>query len=510
MANTRFGNFSNLSQGKKPISDEEALAILTNLGFIGQEFIPGATSIRKVMEGKPREAVEELQDWIPGNAAYQNWLNDKPQDWTRNAIDAMIMGKPITKGAKKAFEAIERIPKGGKEGFITLTKPTGQNKLKDVIEASNAAGQTITPEIEREIRDHIGIVKQFERNPSRANQRAVVNHYDRITPEAKQVIDGYLGQEQPHGFKPEGFDNWPVQDRIKYYEDQVAALPVPLEEVVKKSRQLKNENYGGHQDYGVIYNDAMTTDDYMKALLDKEAEEKAAAEAAANRPIEMVQVEDFGNGILHNEGPAAAPQGGHRNTYDHSRQFMDTELKQVPPIDRTGMIYGDNTDAMYDIYKAWRNSKPEEFKELSERYGFDWAGSRAISKLKERALSEKNMTDKMIKAVDPYYAAGVVGDSNVRLWNKIDALKAEGKTDKEIREILKDDLNKYQGQIERFKERMPSKGHNAQFDYDGATTQTLKALPSEEARALKALGIDTPEYNDLERLGNFYRVFFPK
>ena len=74
MANTRFGNFSNLSQGKKPISDEEALAILTNLGFIGQEFIPGATSIRKVMEGKPREAVEELQDWIPGNAAYQNWL----------------------------------------------------------------------------------------------------------------------------------------------------------------------------------------------------------------------------------------------------------------------------------------------------------------------------------------------------------------------------------------------------------------------------------------------------
>ena len=189
---------------------------------------------------------------------------------------------------------------------------------------------------------------------------------------------------------------------------------------------------------------------------------------------------------------------------------MDTELKQVPPIDRTGMIYGDNTDAMYDIYKAWRNSKPEEFKELSERYGFDWAGSRAISKLKERALSEKNMTDKMIKAVDPYYAAGVVGDSNVRLWNKIDALKAEGKTDKEIREILKDDLNKYQGQIERFKERMPSKGHNAQFDYDGATTQALKALPSEEARALKALGIDTPEYDQLERLGNIYRVFFPK
>lgn len=142
MANTRFGNFSNLSQGKKPISDEEALAILTNLGFIGQEFIPGATSIRKVMEGKPIEAVEELQDWIPGNAAYQNWLNDKPQDWTRNAIDAMIMGKPITKGAKKAFEAIERIPKGGKEGFLNvlpikneqgknyLTKATSPEELK--------------------------------------------------------------------------------------------------------------------------------------------------------------------------------------------------------------------------------------------------------------------------------------------------------------------------------------------------------------------------------------------
>lgn len=57
---------------------------------------------------------------------------------------------------------------------------------------------------------------------------------------------------------------------------------------------------------------------------------------------------------------------------------------------------------------------------------------------------------------------------------------------------------------------MPSSHNGAQFNYDGALTTSFHALPSEEARALKALGVDTPEYDELERLGNFYRVFFPK
>ena len=72
MANTRFGNFSELSQGKKPMDAEEAWIMLKQLGLLGQEFIPGATSVRKLMEGEPREAAEELQYWIPGNEAYQN------------------------------------------------------------------------------------------------------------------------------------------------------------------------------------------------------------------------------------------------------------------------------------------------------------------------------------------------------------------------------------------------------------------------------------------------------
>ena len=118
MANTRFGNFSELSQGKEPMTAEEAWIMLNQLGLIGQEFIPGATSVRKLMEGKPKEAVEELQDWIPGNAAYQNFIRGKEQDWVRNALDAMIIAKPFAKGAKKAMEAIEKMPKGGKEGFI--------------------------------------------------------------------------------------------------------------------------------------------------------------------------------------------------------------------------------------------------------------------------------------------------------------------------------------------------------------------------------------------------------
>ena len=496
MADTRFGNIQQFAQGKKPMTAKEAWIMLNELGLLAQEFVPGATSVRKLLEGKPKEALYELQDWIPGNAAWQNFINGREQDWTRNAVDAMSIANPLTKGVSKVMRAVEKVPKGGKEGFISLTKPTGQNKLKDVIEASNAAGQTITPAIEKEIRDHIGIYNQAKSNPSRSLQKQLSNHYNRITPEAKQVIDGYLGQWQSYGYKPKGFDNWPAQDRIKYYEDQVASLPVPLEEVVKKSKQLKNENYGGHQDYGVIYKDAISTDDYMKALLDKEAEEKAAAQAAAEAPITMTEVQDLSTGIL--PGQASTPKGGTRQTYDHSRPFMDTELKQIPGIDRTGMSYGDNTDAFYDVYKAWRDSEnPREA----------YAKLRA---LKDEAIKgKKRKSTSAIRSVDPYYNAGVVGDKNNKLWSKIKGLREQGKTDTEIRSLLKGWLDEYQGDLERFKARMPSKQKESMFVHDGALTNTFRATPSEEARALNALGINTPEYDELERLGNFYRVFFP-
>lgn len=486
---TRFGKFSDLVGDREPITDEEAWEVLKRLGLLGQEFVPGATSIRKLMEGEPVEAASEFNNWIPGGKAVENFVDDKPQDVVKNLLDAAIVAKPLAKGAKKVAEVVESIPKGGKEGFINLTKPTGQNKLKDVIEASNAAGQTITPEIEREIRDHIGVIKQFERNPSRANARLVENHYDRVSAEAKQVIDGYLGQEQQHGFKPEGFNDWSASDRMKYYEEQLDGLGVTPEEIIEKAKRLKDENYAGHQDYGVIYSDALTTDDYMKALLDKEAEQRAAAEA----PIQMTQVEDLSTGIIPSEGSSVS-QGGTRQSYDHSRPFMDTELRQVPGIDRTGMSYGDDTDAFFDIFQAWKNNPGNEEK--------------AIKQVIKEAKRERS--DKARTLVDPYYNAGVIGDSNNRLWAKINELREEGLSDAEIRSLLKDQLDAYQGDLERFKARMPSKQEAAQFILDGAKTNTLRALPSEEARALEALGITTPEYDKLEQLGNFYRILFGK
>ena len=500
MADTRFGNFQQLMQGKKPMTAKEAWIMLNELGLLAQEFVPGATSVRKLLEGKPIEALYDLQDWIPGNAAWQNFINGREQDWVRNGMDAMAIANPLTKGVSKVMRAVEKVPKGGKEGFISLTKPTGQNKLNDVIQASNAAGQTITPAIEKEIRDHIGLFNQMKRNPSRSLQKQISNHYDRITPEAKQVIDGYLGQKLGGLKKPEGFDNWPVNERKKFLEDHFYTdLYMSPEEGLKKSKLAKDENYGGHYDYGTIYSDVITTDDYMKALMDKVAEEKAAAQAAqaaAQAPITMTEVKDLSTGILPSE--ASVSLGGTRSAYNHSRPFMDTELKQVPGIDRTGMSYGDNTDAFYDVYKAWRDSEnPREA----------YAKLRA---LKDEAIKgKKRKSTSAIRSVDPYYNAGVVGDKNNKLWSKIKGLRAQGKTDTEIRSLLKGWFNEYQGDLERFKARMPSKQKESMFLYDGALTNTFRATPSEEARALKALGIDTPEYDELERLGNFYRVFFP-
>lgn len=513
MADTRFGNIQQFVQDKKPMTAKEAWLMLNELGLLAQEFVPGATSVRKLLEGKPVEALYELQDWIPGNAAWQNFINGRDQDWVRNSVDAMSIANPLTKGVSKVMRAVEKVPKGGKGGFITLTKPTGQNKLNDVIAASNAAGQTITPAIEKEIRDHIGLFNQMKRNPSRSLQKQISNHYDRITPEAKQVIDGYIGQKLGGLKKPEGYDSWPAKDRQKFLEDHFYTdLHMSPEEVIEKTKLAKDQNYGGHYDYGTLYNDLLTSDDYMKALMDKEVEEKAAAQAAQaakQAPITMTEVKDLSTGII--PGQSSTPKGGTRQTYDHSKQFMDTELKQVPGIDRTGMSYGDDTDAFYDIYKAWRDSKPDvHTRNVSKYLGYDVAGTQSLRDLSREAREGKNRSMSRVRQTDPYYNAGIVGDENKRLWDKIKLLRESGKSDAEIRSIMQKDLDKYQGDLERLKARMPSKAPNkSMFDYEGANTMVLKATPSEEARALKALGIDTPEYDELERLGNFYRVFFP-
>jgi hypothetical protein len=154
MANTRFGNFSELSQGKEPMTAEEAWIMLNQLGLLGQEFVPGATSVRKLMEGKPKEAVEELQDWIPGNAAYQNFIRGKEQDWVRNALDAMIIAKPFARGAKKAVEAIEKMPKGGKEGFIR-----NPNYIKPMSKAQREATDQAIKEWNKQVKTNAQMYK---------------------------------------------------------------------------------------------------------------------------------------------------------------------------------------------------------------------------------------------------------------------------------------------------------------------------------------------------------------
>jgi hypothetical protein len=388
--------------------------------------------------------------------------------------------------AGKITRKVNSLVPNPKGGFLNL-KP-GQNKLKDVMEASNAAGQIVTPEIEKEVRDHIGIWNKTQRQPTKANVKQMTRHYDEASPEAKQIIDGFLAQTQPHTPKPAGFDSWTPKERIEYLTSK---SPTGFDEVAEKAKSLHKENYGTHLDYGVISPDYISSDDFLKAKLDLEAEQKAVEEAAraaeAARPITTTQVQELSTGILPSE--SVPSMGGRRNTYDHSRQFMDTELKQVPGIDRTGMSYGDYTDAFYDINKAWMENPG--------------SAGMVIEKMSREA--KRKPTKASIKSTDPFYNAGVVGDKNKRLWDTINFLRSRGKTDEEIRLILQKDLDKYQGDIERFMNRMPSKQSNSRFTYDGAVTNKFNALPSEEARALKALGIDTPEYSRLERENDFYK-----
>ena len=489
MADTRFGNFQQLAQGKKPMTAKEAWIMLNELGLLAQEFVPGATSVRKLLEGKPIEALYDLQDWIPGNAAWQNFINGREQDWVRNGLDAMAVANPLTKGVSKVMRAVEKVPKGGKEGFITVSKG---DKLKDIITRAEEAGQGLTKEEEERVRKMIGHLNEGEAGNRKAMSK-FLKETDHLTPNERQVFNAFIAAKPNFknkdiernlkkldlGNKPEGFDNWPAKERLDFMDEHGIT------------------SYDANEPgYGVIHTGTFSPSDYDKALYDKALEEKAAAQAAEQAPITMTEVKDLSTGIL--PGQSSTPKGGTIQTYDHSRPFMDTELKQVPGIDRTGMSYGDNTDAFYDIYKAWRDSEnPREA----------YAKLRA---LKDEAIKgKKRKSASAIRSVDPYYNAGVVGDKNNKLWSKIKGLREQGKTDTEIRSLLKGWLNEYQGDLERFKARMPSKQKESMFLHDGALTNTFRATPSEEARALNALGIDTPEYDELERLGNFYRVFFP-
>jgi hypothetical protein len=398
--------------------------------------------------------------------------------------------------AGKLTKKLNKLVPNPKGGFIRVKQG---DKVKDILQKVSDAGQPLSQAQEAKLREAIGNYNAIMRGDRNAARKLIKFQGEaERDPALKQAYVGFLeskGDNTLGGIimpdvaghrgvtKPANFDSWTPDERINYIQGRVEFHGGSLDD-------LSEPLYKEHPEYGVLTDKGLRIEDYHKALLDKKVEEARAAEAA--RPITATQVQELSTGIV--PGQARVPQGGTRPSYDHSRQFMDTELKQVPGIDRTGMSYGDDTDAFYDIYKAWRDNPGKEEK--------------ALRKVVKEAKSKDNINTML--QTDPYYAAGVVGDKNNRLWERINKLREEGKTDAEIRSLLKDDLDKYQGYLERFKSRMPSKNKAAQFKYDGAATNVFKALPSEEARALKALGVDTPEYDQLERLGNFYRVFFPK
>lgn len=408
----------------------------------------------------------------------------------------------------KLLKNLNKMVPNPKGGFIRVKSG---DKLKNILQELKDKGQGLSPEQETKLRSAIGDYNNFMRTGDKSIGRRLIKFQNNteLDPELKQAYVAFLESKNDNSLgglivrdavgyrgitKPIDFESWTPDERIKYIKDRMEFHGGSLDDLSKPL-------YKEHPDYGVLTDNSLRIEDYHKALLDKKAEEAA-------RPITTTQVQEASTGILPVQ--SSVPQGGTRPTYDHSRQFMDTELKQVPGIDRTGMSYGDETDAFYDIYKAWRNAKPKYSPVANKLIGYDLNGSDAILELLKEAKAGKTRTNNSIIKVDPYYAAGVVGDENKNLWDRINFYRNRGKSDEEIRKILKKDLDKYQGNLERFKERMPSKGHGSTFYHDWANTNSFKATPSEEARALKALGIDTPEYDELERLGNFYKVFFPK
>ena len=224
------------------------------------------------------------------------------------------------------------------------------------------------------------------------------------------------------------------------------------------------------------------------------AELRAAEEAERAAQIQMPEFV----GGAYNAQPVVAQEvvnpRGPKNVYDHSRQFEDTALKEMPPVDRSGAKYYEDTDPLYDIYKVWR--------EHPEVVGGDRSGLQLKSILNKEYGGIDRTNPRMEQGLSPFEAAGIINNANVKLWDKINALRAEGKTDVQIREILADDLNKYQGMLERYKIRRDAS--KAVFDYDGAKTNYLIGSPSEKARASEAATVGSPNYAELDLLTKFY------
>lgn len=83
--------------------------------------VPGYPSLNGLINKKNygiRQALYDLQNQIvPFNGAYQDFINDRPQDWNRNAIEAALVMAPYMKGIGKKM-ATELGDVTGKGGFL--------------------------------------------------------------------------------------------------------------------------------------------------------------------------------------------------------------------------------------------------------------------------------------------------------------------------------------------------------------------------------------------------------
>lgn len=462
--------------------------------------VPGYPSLSGLMYKRgygPREALMDLQNQIvPFNGAYQDFINDRPQDWNRNAIEAALIFAPYAKVVGKKMAA-ELGDVTGKGGYLNVTTDVKHTTAKSVLQDAGLTGrekklfEEYAKGYNKMIQNPPRNMGEFQRQMTALNKIA-----EKAEPETREALMAFTNANairkqmaQYNGVttmpKPEGFDTWSAQDRVNWLNNNLADYEQKqmIDEGAKVLQRSKLSD-----NHGPIYPDIILDSDLRRARQDLAAEE---AERAAQ--IQMPEfVEEAYNAV-----PVAAQEvvnpRGPRNAYDHARQFEDTNLKIMPPVDRSGAAYYQDTDPLYDIYKIWR-----EHPEVSGD-----EGGNAIAKILNQKLGRADRNNPRNESVlSPFEAAGVINNANVNLWEKINALKAEGHTDAQIREILAEDLNKYQGLLERYKARRDAQ--TAQFEYDGAKTNYFVGSPSEKARASQAATVDTPDYAELDLLTKFY------
>lgn len=469
--------------------------------------VPGYPSLNGLINKKgygPREALADLQNQlVPFNGAYQDFINDRPQDWNRNAIEAALVMAPYMKVVgKKMASSLGDIT--GKGGYLTLS-----TDLKHTTPRTIAQDAGLTGRNKRDFDEIIKLQNEAINNPNKGKRveayNKATNLLRRTTPEVQEAVAAHTtasttrmtmnraastGQTFYMEPKPEGFDTWPVTERMKYIEE--STNPDWRSHMLSREEERRAGNVLYPDGYGPIYKDVLMATDMHKAR--QELAELRAAEEAERAA--QIQMPEFVEGA-YNAQPVVAQEvlnpRGPQNRYDHSRQFEDTALKEMPPVDRSGAKYYEATDPLYDIYRIWRDHP-----EISG----DEGGSMVAAILnKELGRADRSKPANAL-VLSPFEAAGVINDANVSLWNSIKALRAEGKTDAQIREILAEDLNKYQGMLERYKARRDA--DKAQFEYDGALTNYLIGSPSEKARASEAATVDTPNYAELDLLTKFY------